>query len=74
MQFQLVRPLMPGSARSIDGERRRFTEVVLNEQALPAAGMKLSRLQDATFAAQAKNFVGSHPGAPGSWHRGQPKS
>jgi hypothetical protein len=25
MQFQLVRPLMPGSARDIDGGPRRFT-------------------------------------------------
>jgi hypothetical protein len=29
MQFQLVRPLTPGSARDIDGRRRRVTEVVL---------------------------------------------
>ena len=33
-RFQLVRPSMPSSARGSEGEPRRFTEVVLNEQAL----------------------------------------
>jgi len=34
---QLFRPLIPSSARGIDGGPRRFTEVVLNEQSLPVA-------------------------------------
>jgi hypothetical protein len=34
---QPVRPLVPSSARGSDGGPRRFTEVVLNEQALPVA-------------------------------------
>jgi hypothetical protein len=33
----LFRPWIPSSARGIDGDPRRFTEVVLNEQPLPVA-------------------------------------
>src|SRR5208337_2441985 len=33
----LFRPWIPSSARDIDGEPRRSTEVVLNEQSLPVA-------------------------------------
>jgi len=69
MQFQLVRPLILSLARGSDGGPRRCTEVMLNKQALPVAGMKLSRSQDATSALPAKpgptrSGAGSHPGAP----------
>ena len=37
----LCRPWIPSSARDIDGGPRRFTEVVLDEQSLPLASLKL---------------------------------
>jgi hypothetical protein len=52
--FQPVRPLVPGSARGSDGDPRRSTEVVLNEQALPVASMKSSRSRDARSVMRAK--------------------
>src|SRR5208283_886500 len=48
---------IPSSARGIDGGPRRFTEVVLNEQALPVASMKSSRSPDATSATLAKTSL-----------------
>gem|GEM_PF-4967780 len=54
---ELFRPLIPSTARGIDGGHRRFTEVVLNEQSLPVASMKSSRSQDATSATRAKTSL-----------------
>ncbi len=37
----LFRPWIPNSTRDVDGGPRRFTEVVLDEQSLPVASLKL---------------------------------
>ena len=39
--IHLFSPWIPNSARGIDGGPRRFTEVVLDEQSLPVASLKL---------------------------------
>ncbi len=54
---KLFRPLIPSSARGINGGPRRSTEVVLNEQFLPGASMKSSRSKDATSATRAKTSL-----------------
>src|SRR5271157_610335 len=36
-RLELLTPLIPSSARGIDGQPWRFTEVMLNEQSLPVA-------------------------------------